>query len=85
MAAILVRFMAKNGHDLSGDAGAGSIDLHPAFSDSGEISPWAQLPVAQAVDSELLVGREKDMFAPQGSATRAEATVVLYRALQKLP
>jgi hypothetical protein len=32
-----------------------------------------------------MAGRESGLFVPLGDATRAEATAVLYRVLQKLP
>lgn len=84
MAAMLARFMAKQGSAAAtGDAGA--AELLAGFRDAAEISGWARLPVAQAVRDGLMAGRESGMFVPLGDATRAEATVVLYRVLQKLP
>lgn len=84
MAAMLVRYMAKKGSAATISA-ADAAELLAGFSDAGEISGWASLPVAQAVRDGLMVGRESGRFVPLSSATRAEATVVLYRALQKLP
>lgn len=84
MAAMLVRFMEKHG-SAAAISDAGAAELLAGFSDSGEISPWARSPVALAVRDGLMVGREEGRFVPLGSATRAEATVVLYRELQKLP
>lgn len=84
MAVILVRFMTKN--DAAAPAAeAGEAGLLSGFGDSGEISFWARTSVAQAVKGDLMAGRDAGRFAPRGGATRAEATVVLYRALQKLP
>jgi prenyltransferase beta subunit len=84
MAAMIVRYMSGNGMDMA--AGAGGIDgLVTGFSDSADISPWAASPVAQAIKSGLMLGREEGLFVPLGSATRAEATVVLCRALQMIP
>ena len=84
MAVILVRFMTKN--DAAAPAAeAGEAGLLSGFGDSGEISSWARTSVAQAVKGDLMAGRDAGRFAPRGGATRAEATVVLYRALQKLP
>ncbi len=82
MAAMIVRFMSKNSADMAvGDTGA--AELLAGFSDSADISPWACSPVALAVREGLMAGRESGMFVPRGSATRAEATVVLYRVMQK--
>ncbi len=84
MAAMLVRYMAKNGVGMTAGE-AGEAGLPSDFGDSAEISPWARSPVALAVRDGLMAGREEGWFVPLGSATRAEATVVLYRVLQKLP
>jgi hypothetical protein len=84
MAAMLVRFMNGNGAEaVLSDAGA--AEQLAGFSDAAGISPWACSPVAQAVRDGLMLGRESGLFVPLGDATRAEATVVLCRALQKLP
>jgi hypothetical protein len=84
MAAMLIRFMADNGSEIAiGDAG--TAELLADFNDAAAISPWACSPVALAVRDRLMVGRGSGMFMPSGEATRAEATVVLCRALQKLP
>ncbi|OPZ75396.1 MAG: Endo-1,4-beta-xylanase A precursor [Firmicutes bacterium ADurb.Bin456] len=96
MAAILVRFMSKKGAAApageageAGDAGeageAWETGLLSGFGDSGAISSWARTFVAQAVKDGLMAGRDAGRFLPQDGATRAEATVVLYRAMQKLP
>ncbi len=84
MAAMLVRFMAKQG-GAAAISDADAAELLASFRDVAEISGWAGLPVAQAVRDGLMAGRESGMFVPLGDATRAEATVVLYRVLQKLP
>ncbi len=83
MAAMLVRLIAEKGGatDVS-DADADG--LLTGFSDAAAISAWAGSAVAQAVSDGLMVGRDSGIFVPLGSATRAEATAVLYRALQKL-
>ncbi len=82
MAAMVVRFMSKNGLGITGGE-AVEAGLLAGFNDSADISPWARSPVAQTVRDGLMAGREEGRFVPLGSATRAEATVVLYRALQK--
>jgi hypothetical protein len=83
MAAMMVRFMAKNGLDMTlSDADA--AELLAGFNDAAVISPWACSQVALAVRDGLMIGRESGQFMPLDNATRAEATVVLYRVLQKL-
>ncbi|OQA10083.1 MAG: Endo-1,4-beta-xylanase A precursor [Firmicutes bacterium ADurb.Bin373] len=84
MASMLVRFMAKKG-SAAAISDTDTAEMLAGFSDAGEISGWASLPVASAVRDGLMVGRDNGMFIPLGDATRAEATVVLYRVLQKLP
>lgn len=83
MAAMLARFMSKHG-SAEAISDAGATGLLAGFHDAAEISGWARLPVAQAVRDSLMAGRESGMFVPLGDATRAEATVVLHRVLQKL-
>ncbi|TEB07823.1 Endo-1,4-beta-xylanase A precursor [Pelotomaculum schinkii] len=83
MAAMIIRLMAKNGLDMTlSDADA--AELLGGFNDAADISPWACLPVALVVRDGLMLGRENGQFMPLGNATRAEATVMLYRVLQKL-
>jgi hypothetical protein len=83
MAAMISRLMAKNGLDMSlSDADAAK--LLGGFNDAADISPWACSPVALAVTDGFMLGRENGQFMPLGNATRAEATVMLYRVLQKL-
>ena len=59
------------------------------FADSREISPWAREAVAAAVEAGLIQGRSvaapggsMRQFVPGGTATRAEAAVILKRLLQ---
>ncbi|MDD4369205.1 MAG: S-layer homology domain-containing protein [Oscillospiraceae bacterium] len=84
MAAMLVRLMAESGSGMA-ISDAGAAELLAGFSDTAGISGWAYSPVALSVRDGLMVGRERGMFIPLGDATRAEAIVVLYRVLQKLP
>ncbi|HOV79585.1 MAG TPA: S-layer homology domain-containing protein, partial [Bacillota bacterium] len=51
------------------------------FYDQDEISGWARIPVAAAVEAGIVCGRESDYFDPSGHVTRAEAAAVLERAL----
>lgn len=84
MAAMMIRFMAMNGLNMT-ISDAGAVDLLASFSDAAGVSPWARAPVALMVREQLMTGRASGQFVPLGNTTRAEATVVLYRVLQKLP
>lgn len=53
----------------------------PAFADSGKISPWARESVEAAVSGGLVKGYPDGAFRPDGTATRAECAVMVYRAL----
>ena len=52
-------------------------DTLTSFTDSGSVSAWAREAVAWAVDSGILSGRPDGTLAPGGTATRAEAAVML--------
>ncbi|MGB9921032.1 MAG: S-layer homology domain-containing protein [Moorellales bacterium] len=53
------------------------------FSDTAQIGTWAREAVATAVSENILRGRD-GQAAPKANATRAEATVMLKRALVSL-
>ncbi|MNI47163.1 Endoglucanase precursor [compost metagenome] len=53
------------------------------FSDSSEIPEWAQSSVTEAASLGLVDGRENNRFAPNATATRAEALTVLMRMLER--
>jgi hypothetical protein len=84
VAAMMVRLLSKSGPDLSIDDRE-TARLLAGFADAGEISTWAKNSVALAVREGLMRGRQANRFEPRGQSTRAEAAVVLYRLLQKLP
>ena len=51
------------------------------YEDAGQISSWAGEYVAQAVSLGLMNGISETVFAPQESAKREQAIVVVYRLL----
>jgi len=55
-----------------------------AFSDAGEIAPWAQAAVAAAMDSGIMRGYPDGTFRPHRAITRAEAVVMLEKAYRAL-
>lgn len=54
-----------------------------SFKDQDEITVWSKDAVAAAVVNGFMEGRNTSSFAPKGTATRAEAVVVLKRLLQQ--
>lgn len=52
------------------------------FSDRADISSWATMAVAQAVEAGIIAGMTEDTIAPSEYATRAQAAVMLKRLLQ---
>lgn len=67
-------------------ARAAKLELDTAtaldFSDAAQIPGWAQKEVSAAVKAGLILGKEKDRFDPNGTATRAEALTLIIRLLE---
>lgn len=57
------------------------VVLAARFTDWNFIAAWARGAVAQAVEANIVNGREGRRFAPQENASRAEAVVMLKRML----
>ncbi|MCU6794196.1 DUF2252 family protein [Paenibacillus sp. WQ 127069] len=55
-----------------------------SFKDQASIQAWAQPAAAQAVTAGIIQGMTADAFVPDSQATRAQATTMLKRLLQKL-
>ena len=55
-----------------------------SFEDYDSISDYAKSAVAFAEANEIVNGMGDGNFHPQSSATRAEAAVILYRAIEYL-
>lgn len=62
-------------------ASVGADSPLSAYADADRVSGWAREAVASLLAAGILNGRSNDRIAPQGFATRAEATVLLERAL----
>ena len=56
-----------------------------AFSDSSQISPWAQAGFAAAIQSGFFTGYGDGTLQPRGSLTRAEAAVIIAKLMDKKP
>jgi uncharacterized repeat protein (TIGR02059 family) len=52
------------------------------FADADEIADWAQESVQLASANDILRGLPDNTFLPKANATKAEAAVIVYRALQ---
>ncbi len=52
-------------------------DKLKSFADHNTIAQWAELPMAWAVDTEIINGRDNNMIVPQGNTTRAEASKII--------
>lgn len=64
---------------------SGQIEsLLSRFIDQNQISWWAREGAAIAVKEGIVLGRTTDQYVPDADSTRAEATVMLKRALRSL-
>ena len=63
---------------LSADSAIGAVE----YSDSNQIAEWGLSAVTALVGNHLLTGYEDNTFRPGKSITRAEAVVMLDRALK---
>ena len=57
-------------------------DRQLSFADNEAISEWAKEPVAIAVANGLITGYADQTFRPGNNATRAEAAVIIFQALE---
>ncbi|MED4599270.1 S-layer homology domain-containing protein [Paenibacillus validus] len=55
-----------------------------AFSDSKDMSAWAQEGVNAAYQFDLISGRSEGLMVPQGQANRAESVQAVYNLMNKL-
>ena len=58
--------------------GSPEVSEHHAFPDAGMISDYAQNGVSHLYNIQIIRGDDNGNFNPQNSATRAEASVMLY-------
>lgn len=78
IAVALVRLM---GYDRTKKANEDTLDR---FRDEDDISRALRPYIAIAVDTDLIKGFSDRTFRPQAAITRAEAAMLLYRAIDKL-
>ena len=78
LAAILMRYAAFKGADVSGKA-----DLN-SYEDAGSVSDWAKDALGWAVETGLMKGVTETTLQPQGNATRAQAAVLMQRLCETI-
>jgi hypothetical protein len=78
MVTMLYRYAKLKGLNVSKTASLG------AYSDADGVSSWATDAMAWAVANGLVTGRTLTTLAPDGTATRAEASAMLERFLENL-
>ena len=79
IAALLFRYASYKGYDLTGAEDL----LYASFPDSSTLSSYAEVPVSWAVRQGLIGGMEDGTLQPRGTATRAQAAVLLQRMHEK--
>jgi 2',3'-cyclic-nucleotide 2'-phosphodiesterase (5'-nucleotidase family) len=79
MAAILSKAMKYTGKTLNGNLAALA-----KFSDAAALPAWSQTAVAEIAAEGIIQGQPDGSFAPQKSATRAEAATMLQKTLKAL-
>ena len=75
LATILYRYAEVSGLDIT------AADDLSAFADSASVQPYARAAMQWAVGSGLISGLPDALLAPRGTATRAQAAVILWRLL----
>ncbi|OME87774.1 hypothetical protein BK120_00090 [Paenibacillus sp. FSL A5-0031] len=68
---------------IQGTSMMGNTTNNP-FADQEQVSSYAHQAVVDAVNNGLITGKTATTFAPQDAATRAQAAVIINRALQYL-
>ncbi|WP_246309509.1 S-layer homology domain-containing protein [Paenibacillus alginolyticus] len=76
MSVIMARALSANGNK--------SETVQNQFRDATSMPAWAQASVNTAVSSGILNGYEDQTFRPSLAATRAEASVMIYKLLEAL-
>lgn len=76
LAVILMAYAEYKGYDVSGRA-----DLS-GYTDSSNISSWAETAMAWAVDSGIISGKGSGILDPSGEASRAEVAQMMKQFLE---
>ncbi len=75
LAVMLYAFAGYAGLDTS----ARADDLETRFNDASKISSWSTEAVSWAIASEIISGTNNGAVNPKGTATRAEAAMMIYK------
>ncbi|MBC7324496.1 MAG: S-layer homology domain-containing protein, partial [Moorella sp. (in: Bacteria)] len=70
--------------DRTGKAAVDSGEILGEYQDAGKVPAWAQDGMAAAVDAGIVEGRGSGTLAPDAPVTRAEASAIILRLLEKL-
>ncbi len=82
MAVMIIRALANAGVNV--DLGTGEQEqLLAVFNDKGKISAWSTTSLALAVKAGLINGATSSTLEPLANATRAQATVMIRRMMEK--
>jgi fibronectin type 3 domain-containing protein len=81
MAVLIARMLALQNNAPGPVSATQQATLLAPFTDASSIDSWAQASVAQMIADGIMNGRTTTAFAPLAAATRAEAAVMLVRAL----
>lgn len=76
MAVMMVNYGSATGYTLPVSRQA------VTFADDAKISSWAKDAVRAIQQTGVIVGKNNNLFDPQGSATRAEASTILRRFVE---
>lgn len=79
LAVILANFIQAAKLENGGTTGSKAA----AFTDDRLINSWAKTSVAALVDAQIMSGKGKGDFDPQGKATRAELATILQRVIER--
>ncbi|MCH1624515.1 pullulanase [Fredinandcohnia quinoae] len=79
IAAMIIRAVEYANADLTKE-----LSKQKPFADEAQIGKYAKPSVKKATALGIIFGRQGNKFAPKDNATRAEAAVMLYRALNVL-
>jgi len=71
-------------HYADGQSSSNVGDSLSPYQDADAVSSWAKDAMAEAVQSELLIGNDKQQLLPKEIVSRAEASAMLDRMLRKI-
>ena len=83
-----VRPTSRQSHGRDTEKGkrrtVGTTSYMAAYADASDVSGWAQTAMRWANANGLITGRTMSTLAPLDNATRAEASTILQRFIERL-